>query len=106
MARLTRSYGPTMLLSDTKAINQFIKNGIADEDIVLKSAGTQYYSYQYMADSVSGLLTVLLLGENGAAYNVAEKSSDAMLKDIAAIIAGMNGKKVVFEIPDTIEAAG
>ena len=104
--RFTRSYGPTMLMSDTKAISQFIKKGIAGEDIVLKSAGTQYYSYQYMADSVSGLLTILLKGENGEAYNIAEEHSDIMLKDLAAVIAGMNGKEVVFEIPDAVEAAG
>ena len=41
--RLTRTYGPTMLMSDTKAISQFIKKGIAGEDVVLKSAGNQYY---------------------------------------------------------------
>lgn len=104
--RFTRSYGPTMLFSDTKAISQFIKKGIAGENIVLKSAGMQYYSYQYMADSVSGLLTILLCGENGEAYNIAEKQSDIMLKDLAALIAEICGTKVVFEIPDAIEAAG
>lgn len=104
--RFTRSYGPTMLVSDTKAISQFIKKGVAGEDIVLKSAGTQYYSYQYMADSVSGLLTILLCGENGEAYNIADESGDIMLKDLASIIADLSGKRVVFEIPDAIEAAG
>jgi nucleoside-diphosphate-sugar epimerase len=104
--RLTRSYGPTMLMSDTKAISQFIRKGIAEEDIVLKSAGTQYYSYTYVADAVSGLLTILLVGKNGEAYNIADKSSDIMLKDLAAIIAESVGKKVVFELPDAVEAAG
>lgn len=104
--RFTRSYGPTMLMSDTKAISQFIKKGVAGEDIVLKSAGTQYYSYQYVADSVSGLLTVLLLGESGQAYNIAEEHSDITLKDLATVIAGINGKQVIFEIPDRTEAAG
>ncbi len=104
--RLTRSYGPTMLMSDTKAISQFIKKGVAEEDIVLKSAGTQYYSYQYVADSVSGLLTILLCGKKGEAYNIAEEHSDIMLKDLANIIAQMNGKRVVFEIPDEVESAG
>lgn len=104
--RFTRSYGPTMLMSDTKAISQFIKNGIAGEDIVLKSAGMQYYSYQYVADSVSGFLTVLLKGESGEAYNISEEHSDVMLKDLAEIIAEIGGKKVVFEMPDAIEAAG
>ena len=104
--RLTRSYGPTMLQSDTKAISQFIKKGIAGEDIVLKSLGMQHYSYQYMADSVSGVLTILLCGKNGEAYNIAEEHSDILLKDLAAMIAKINGKRVVFEIPDAVEAAG
>ena len=104
--RLTRSYGPTMLMSDTKAISQFIRKAIADEDIVLKSAGTQYYSYTYVADAVSGLLTVLLCGECGEAYNIADDASDIMLKDLAAIIANSTGRKVVFEIPDEVESAG
>ena len=95
-----------MLMSDTKAISQFIRKGIAGEDIVLKSAGTQYYSYTYVSDAVSGLLYVLLNGENGEAYNIADERSDIMMKDLAAIIAGVAGKKVVFEIPDAVEAAG
>lgn len=104
--RLTRSYGPTMLMTDTKAISQFIKKSIAGEDIVLKSAGTQYYSYTYVADAVSGLLYIILKGENGEAYNIADERSDIMLKDLAKVIANIAGKKVVFEIPDVIEAAG
>ena len=104
--RLTRTYGPTMLLSDTKAMSQFIKKAVAGEDIVLKSEGTQYYSYQYVADSVSGLLTVLFCGENGQAYNIADIRSDIMLKDLASMIAETAGKQVIFEIPDKVEALG
>lgn len=104
--RLTRSYGPTMLMSDTKAISQFIRKGVAGEDIVLKSAGTQYYSYTYVADAVSGLLTVLLRGQCGEAYNIADTHGDIMMKDLAAIIAEAVGRKVVFEIPDEVESAG
>lgn len=106
IARVTRSYGPTMNMSDTKAVSQFIKKGIVGEDIVLKSAGTQYYSYTYMADAVSGLLWAMLAGVNGEAYNIADIHSDIMLKDLASIIAEINGKEVVFEIPDEVEATG
>ena len=104
--RLTRSYGPTLLKSDTKALSQFLSKALAGEDIVLKSAGTQYYSYTYVADAVSGLLFVLLNGETGGAYNIADEKSDIMLKDLAAIIAENVGHKVVFEIPNATEAAG
>lgn len=106
IARLTRSYGPTMQMSDTKAISQFIRKGIAGEDIVLKSAGTQYYSYTYVSDAVLGLLTVLLCGACGEAYNIADEKSDIMLKDLAAIVAKEAGRKVVFEQPDAVESAG
>lgn len=104
--RLTRSYGPTMLMSDTKAISQFIRKGIAGKDIILKSAGTQYYSYTYVSDAVAGLLTVLLRGENGEAYNIADQKSDIMLKDLASAIAEVSGTKVVFELPDNLEKSG
>ena len=104
--RLTRSYGPTMLMSDTKAISQFIRKGIAGEDIVLKSEGTQYYSYTYIIDAVTGLMAVLLMGECGEAYNISDDASDIMLKDLAGIIADQAGRKVVFELPDAVEAAG
>lgn len=104
--RITRSYGPTLLKTDTKALSQFLAKSVAGEDIVLKSEGTQYYSYLYVSDTVSGLLTVLLKGKCGEAYNIADDASDIMLKDLAAIIAEYVGKKVVFEIPDAVESAG
>lgn len=104
--RLTRSYGPTMLMSDTKAISQFIQKGIVGEDIVLKSKGTQFYSYTYVSDAAAGLLTVLLKGENGEAYNVADSKSDIMLRDLAGIIADISHSKVVFQLPDELEKAG
>ena len=104
--RLTRSYGPTLLNTDTKALSQFLHKGVSGENIILKSAGTQYYSYLYIVDTVSGLLTVLLKGSCGEAYNVADNASDIRLKDLASIIAEYSGKKVIFEIPDSVESAG
>ena len=104
--RLKRSYGPKILSSDTKALTQFLHKGLAGEDIVLKSEGTQYYSYTYVADAVSGLLTVLLKGVCGEAYNIADLASDIRLKDLAGIIAGEAGTRVVFDLPDEVEKAG
>ena len=106
IARLTRSFGPTLQLTDTKALTQFLKNGLNKENIVLKSAGTQYYSYTYAADAVTGLLTVLTMGECGAAYNVADQSCDIQLKDLAKMIADLSGTKVIFDLPNETEAAG
>ncbi|MCR5097368.1 MAG: NAD-dependent epimerase/dehydratase family protein [Lachnospiraceae bacterium] len=104
--RLSRTYGPTLLATDTKAISQFIHKGVAGEDIVLKSEGTQNYSYSYVADAVSGIMYCLMKGEKGQAYNIADPGSDITLKDLAGIIAEYAGKQVVFELPDAVEAAG
>ena len=106
IARLTRSFGPTLQLTDTKALTQFLKNGLNKENIVLKSAGTQYYSYTYSADAVTGLLTVLTKGENGEAYNVSDQSCDIQLRDLAKMIADIAGTQVIFDLPDAVEAAG
>jgi len=106
ISRLTRSYGPTILQSDTKAMSQFIRKAVSGEDIVLKSEGNQYYSYAYVADTVSGLMTTLLKGKTGEAYNIADEKSDIMLKDLASVIAKMCGRNVVFEKPDSTEQMG
>ena len=55
---------------------------------------------------MSGLLTVVLKGKNGEAYNIADEASDIMLKDLAKILADLAKKKVVFELPDEVEKAG
>lgn len=104
--RLSRVYGPTMLSSDSKAIAQFIKKAAAGEDIILKSAGTQLYSYTYALDAAMGILVVLLKGKSGEAYNISDPESEVTLRQITEWLAEDNGVKVTFEIPDVTEQAG
>lgn len=106
VARLTRTFGPTLLPTDTKASSQFFGHALRGEDIVLKSAGTQFYSYQYVSDSVAGLLTVFFRGCRGEAYNVADESGDITLHDLACLIAKKAGVRVVFGQPNVVEATG
>lgn len=104
--RLPRVYGPTLLKSDTKALSQFLRNGIEGEDIVLKSKGEQEYSYLYVSDVVSGILFCFAQGETGDAYNVADGASDVKLKDLAQAIADASNTSVVFELPNETERKG
>lgn len=104
--RLCRIYGPTMNLSDSKAISQFIKKAIAKEDIVLKSAGTQTFSYLYIFDVVSALLTIISKGKNGEAYNISDNKQVIALKDLASILAEIGECKVIFDLPDEVELKG
>lgn len=104
--RLSRVYGPSMQLTDSKAIAQFIRNGAEGKDIVLKSEGTQLYSYTYAADAVAAILTIFSEGKDGECYNVSDPSSDITLKELAKIIADAAGTHVVFDLPDAAERAG
>ena len=104
--RLARTFGPTVLPSDSKASTQFIRNGVNHENIVLKSAGTQQFSYLYTADAVAALLFLMIHGVNGEAYNVSNEAANVCLKDFAQIVADRSGVEVVFDLPDETEKAG
>lgn len=106
IARLCRIYGPTMQLDDSKAISQFIKNAILGENIVLKSKGQQTFSYLYIYDVVTALLTIISKGESGNAYNVADNNQCISLRDLASILAIIGKTMVVYDIPDNLESKG
>ena len=104
--RLSRIYGPTMLLSDSKAISQFIKKAALGEEIILKSEGNQKYSYTFVSDAVAGILFAMLRGENTKAYNIADRESDITLKELAQYLAEIGHTSVIFDIPDEAERRG
>jgi len=106
VARLSSIYGPTMQENDSKAHAQFLRNALVGENIVLKSKGTQKRSYCYVADAVSGLLTVLFKGKSGETYNVANDQSVATIAELANLLAMLTGTKVVFDAPEEIENKG
>lgn len=106
IARLCRIYGATMRLDDSKAMSEFIMNGVRGENIVLKSEGIPKFSYCYAADCVSGIIYCLLNGKCGEAYNIADSSEILSLREIAEYISGLNGKKVIFDLPDETQRKG
>lgn len=105
-ARLSRVFGPTVKSTDTKASSQFIQKAIEGKDIVLKSEGNQYFSYTYVADAASALLYIMLKGENGEAYNIANESCNVHLKDFAQTCADVAGTNVIYDLPSETERKG
>lgn len=104
--RLSRVYGPTMRLDDSKAMSQFILNGVHKEDIILKSTGQQQYSYCYVGDAILGILYILFLGESGEAYNIADPELNLTLKEITQYIAKIADRNVTFQLASANERAG
>lgn len=106
LVRLSRIFGPTMLMSDSKASSQFLTKALHHEDIVLKSKGEQVFSYTYVAEAVHAMLHVLLHGNEGEAYNISNDSCHVQLKDFAYYCATWADRKVVFELPSETEQKG
>lgn len=106
IARPSHTYGPYFTESDNRVYAQFIRNILRGEDIVMKSTGSQFRSWCYVVDCASALLHILLKGEKGQAYNIADESSNITIKELAEMIAYMGGKNVVFDLPTNEEKAG
>ncbi|MCD8311575.1 MAG: NAD(P)-dependent oxidoreductase [Firmicutes bacterium] len=99
-------YGPTITDSDFRASAQFTRNAVRGENIVMKSAGLQLRSYCYTLDCASAILTVLMEGKSGCAYNISNRDSVVTISDMAHALAKAAGTKVVYERPSELEASG
>lgn len=106
IARLCRVFGPTVLDTDTKASSQFLDKAVKGENIVLKSEGHQRFSYLHVSDAVSALLTILVRGKPGCAYNAASPDCDVTLRDFAECAAKAAGTSVTFDLPPEAERRG
>jgi nucleoside-diphosphate-sugar epimerase len=96
IARLSRTYGPTVKFSDTKAISQFIFASINNENIVLKSKGLQEYSFVHVADAIQGIFLLLKKGKSNEAYNITHPDR-YKLHQIASIISLISGTKLIYD---------
>ena len=106
IARPCHTYGPHFTEQDNRVYAQFIRNVLRGEDIVMKSTGEQFRSWCYVVDCASALLHILLKGENGQAYNIADANSNISIRELAETIAEIGGKKVVIDVPNVDEKKG
>ena len=106
ISRIGRIYGPTVILSDTKAPTQFIMNAVRGENIVLKSDGMQLFSYCYVGDCASAIFYILANGESSEAYNIADPNSKIRLKEFASFAAKAGNTECIFEKQTSLEMSG
>lgn len=106
IVRPSHTYGPTQLRRDSRAMSEFFTKATDGEDIVLKSRGLPVRSYTCVFDCVSGIVTALLKGESGEAYNIANKDSVVSIALLAEKIAACAGRRVIFDIPEGGTAGG
>lgn len=81
-ARCFAFAGAYLPLRERFAIGNFLDDKLNDREVHLKGDGTPLRSYMYAADLVVWLVTILLKGKNGEAYNVGSDEAIS-IKDVA-----------------------
>lgn len=101
VARIHHTYGPTMeFRADKRVFAEFVKNVIDGEDIVMKSDGSARRAFCYLSDTVAALFAVLLGGQAGGVYNVANEREYISVRELAECVTGLypeKGLKVVVQ---------
>lgn len=109
IARLAQTFGAGIDKNENRVFAQFARSVIKNENIILHTKGDKANCYCYTSDAVSGLLTLLLKGDAGQAYNVANMDTFCSIKEMAEIFVqeGKNStSKLVFDIPEDISKFG
>lgn len=108
IVRLTQTFGPGVAADDGRVFAEFARCAKKGADIRLQTAGQTERMYLYTVDAVTALLTVLTRGENGTAYNAANKETYCSIKEMAEMVAaefGQGKSRVVIDIPDVPNAS-
>ena len=96
-------YGPCMTDMDNRASSAFIRDAAAGMPIVMKSQGLQKRSYCYTADYASALLTILLNGMTGEAYNISNRESIVTIREFAEAAAEAGSVELIRAEPSEDE---
>lgn len=102
IARPCHTFGPWSRRGDNRATAQFLAAAALGKDIEMYSAGSQVRSFCYVADCVSGLLCVLLLGESAKVYGIAGGEA-CSVRAFADYCAEAGGCRVKLHHPDERE---
>jgi UDP-glucuronate decarboxylase len=83
IVRPFHTYGPGMRLDDGRVFADFVRDILHGGPIVLHSDGSARRCFCYLADATEAFFTVLLKGQTGQAYNVANASAECSIAELA-----------------------
>lgn len=87
LVRPFHTYGPGVDLEDGRVFADFVADVVAGRPIRLSSDGSARRAFCYISDAVSGFFHVLLRGEAGRAYNIANPQGDLSIRELAEMLA-------------------
>lgn len=100
ICRLTQTFGPGVNYNDNRIFAYFGRCMNEKKNIVLKTKGETERCYLYTTDAVTAILTIMLNGEPGRAYNAADESTYCSIAEMAERVAADAGIEVEYDIQD------
>ena len=94
IVRPTLTFGPGVSKEDNRVFAQFARAVINKTDITLLTKGGTKRDYLYTADAVKGILTILLSGKNGEAYNLSNQDSYCTILEMAQMCCGLANNEI------------
>ena len=91
--RLAQTFGQGVVKEDMRVFADFGRHAISGDDIVLLSDGLKRNGYLAIDDAVSAILTVLLKGKTGEAYNAVNQNTYCSIKEMAEMVLAHFGTK-------------
>ncbi len=85
--RLTQTIGPGVQYNDQRVFAEFARCAIEKRNIILHTAGETRRSYLYIRDAIEAIITVLMDGKPGEAYNAANEATYCSILEMANIVA-------------------
>ena len=95
VVRLAQTFGPGVEPGDGRVFAEFARCARDCRDIVLNTTGQSKRCYLYTADAVSAILTLLLAGAPGQAYNAANGVTYCSICEMAEMVAKQVAKKEI-----------
>lgn len=93
--RLTQTFGSGVSYNDNRVFAEFARSVVEGRDIVLHTSGDTKRSYLDVEDAVNAILLVLINGENGQSYNVANESTYCSIYEMASMVARVFCKNAI-----------
>ena len=95
--RLTQTFGPGIVPTDQRVFAQFARSVINKSNIVLLTKGGTKRDYLYTADAIKGIMTVLLLGNDGDIYNLSNNESYCSILEMAELYRKVSNNQISIE---------
>ncbi|MDR2043797.1 MAG: NAD-dependent epimerase/dehydratase family protein [Clostridium sp.] len=106
VARPFQIFGPGIALDDGRLHIDFVSQLLSGDQIVLKSDGSAVRSFLYITDAITGMLSVLLNGIPGQAYNIVDENGEASVLELARRMADLSiGRNIEVVFDDAARSA-